>query len=143
MVRRCQRGMQSSNLDCTHKWMSSGVAFYRLPCAARMVERHGALDAIIALGQHTRSDDVKRGMQALSLRSTDGWTTSGVVCHHHPLTTHTIGLRRAWHAIIALGKHTQSDNVGRGILLSPFERINDRTTSRMACYRRSSTTHMV
>ena len=109
--------------------MTLGVANYNLYCAAHTVERHGALDAIIALGQHTRSDDVWRGMPAWSLSSTHGRTTLSVAFHHLPWTAHTIGLRwvwhsiialgqhtlrqrRAWHPIIALGKHTQLDDIG-------------------------------
>ncbi|TMW88567.1 hypothetical protein EJD97_018386 [Solanum chilense] len=82
---------------------------------------------------HTQSDDVRRYMPSSNLGSTHGRTTSGVACN------------------IALAQHKQSDNVkhgnaiipwnahtvrcvGRGMLSSPLESIQDRTTSGVACY---------
>ena len=69
----------------------------------------------MAIGQHTQSDDVGRGMPSLPLGSTCGQITSGVTCHLHPWSAQTVGQRRAWHAIIALGKHTRSDYVTHAI----------------------------
>ena len=108
--------------------MTLGVANYNLYCAAHTVERHGALDAIIALGQHTRSDDVWRGMPAWSLSSTHGRTTLSVAFHHLPWTAHMIGLVGCGMPSSPLGS-THLDNVGRGIPSLPLESIHDWTTS--------------
>ena len=51
-------GMPSSPLDGTHGRTTSSVAFPYGPWATYIVERHGALHAIIAHGQNIRSDDV-------------------------------------------------------------------------------------
>ena len=46
----------------------------------------------------------------------------------------TFGRRRAWHAIIALGWETWSNDVERGIPSTPKESTQERTTSSVACY---------
>ena len=61
-----------------------------------------------------------------------GWTTSGVACPHVPFVAHTFGRRQTWHTIIALIQHKLSENVGRGMLSSPLNRIHGRTTSSVA-----------
>ena len=53
--------------------------------------------------------------------------------HRNPWTPHTVGRSWAWHAIIALGKHTLSKELGRGILSSLFDRTYFQTTSHLAC----------
>uniref|UniRef100_A0A494G8J7 Uncharacterized protein n=1 Tax=Solanum lycopersicum TaxID=4081 RepID=A0A494G8J7_SOLLC len=50
-------------------------------------------------------------------------TTSGVACNTRPWAAHTVNLRRAWHYIIAFGKHTRSKDVRRGMLSSPLGSI--------------------
>ena len=67
--------------------------------------------AFIAIGQHTRLDDVWRDMTSSPLDNTYGGTTSGVLYHHYPWTTYTVGVRRAWYAIIALVQHIRSDDI--------------------------------
>ena len=47
----------------------------------------------------------------MPLDSSHGKTTSSMEFHHGPCTAHTVGLRQAWKAFIALGKHTWSWNV--------------------------------
>uniref|UniRef100_A0A494G8M1 Uncharacterized protein n=1 Tax=Solanum lycopersicum TaxID=4081 RepID=A0A494G8M1_SOLLC len=49
-------------------------------------------------------------MSSSPLCSTHGRTTSGVASHHCPCTAHTVERHQAWHAIIAFGKHTWSDD---------------------------------
>uniref|UniRef100_A0A494G8W0 Uncharacterized protein n=1 Tax=Solanum lycopersicum TaxID=4081 RepID=A0A494G8W0_SOLLC len=51
--------------------------------------------------------------------NTHGQTTSGVTCYHRLSTAHMVGLCRAWHDIIALGEHTRSNDIGRGMPSSP------------------------
>ena len=103
---RC--GIPSWTLDNTHGRTTSGVAFHQRLWAAHSVERHRGWHDIIAHGRQTRSNDVGRDMPSPPLESTHGWITSGVGCHHRPRTAHTVGRRRAWHDITALGLHAWS-----------------------------------
>ena len=54
--------MPSPPLDSTHGRKTSGVAFYYRLWAAYTVERRLVWHAIIAFGQHKRSNDVRRGI---------------------------------------------------------------------------------
>ena len=99
-----------------------------------MVERRRARHAIIAIRKHTRSNDVGRGMLSSPLGSTHGRTTSGVECHHRLWEAQTVEPRQAWQAITALGWHTLSNDVGRGMPSSPLGITHDRKTSGMTCH---------
>ena len=123
---------------CTHGWMTSRVACHHCLLTAHMSRKHRAWRAIIILGLDTRSNDVERGMASSrwiahmvlddvglgitssTLDSTHGRTMLGFACNHHPWTAHIVGLRRARHAIIALGKNTRSVDLG-GMLSSPLD----------------------
>ena len=70
-------------------------------------------------------------------------TTSGVACHHRLWAAPTIGRRRAWHAIIAFGQHTQSNEVGCGMPSSSFGSIDGSTASGVACNHRLWPAHTV
>uniref|UniRef100_A0A494G8N1 Uncharacterized protein n=1 Tax=Solanum lycopersicum TaxID=4081 RepID=A0A494G8N1_SOLLC len=119
-------GMPSSPLGSTHDRMTSGVACHHSPRTANTVEQRRAWNAIIAFRQHTRSNNVGRGMPSWPLDTTHGRTksgtsshsrtASGVACHHRPWTGNAVERHRAWHAINALGQHTQKDDVGRAII---------------------------
>ena len=61
-------------------------------------------------------------------------TTSGVTCHHRLWTAHKVERRRAWHAIIAFGQHTQLNDVGRGMTSLPLDSTHGRTTLGVACH---------
>ena len=125
-------GMTSLLLDSTHGRTTSGVACHHHLWKAQKVGRCRPRHAIVAFGQHTRSNYVERGMPSSHLGSTNGRTTSGVACHHHLWEAHTVKRRRAWHAIIALRQHTQSNDVERGFPLSPLDSTHGRTTSGVA-----------
>ena len=117
--------------------------------------------AIIAFGKHTqsndvgrgmpssplgstkRSNDVERGMQSSPLGSTHGRMTSGVASHHRLLTAHTVEQRQAWHAIIAFGQHTLSNDVGRERTSPPLDDTLGRMTSGVACRHRLRAVHTV
>ena len=99
--------------------------------------------ATIAFGQHTWSNDVGRGMPPSPLGSTNSQTTSGVACHHRPWTTCTVGRRRAWNDITALGQYTRSDYVGRGMTSPPLDSTHSRTTSGVAFHHRLWAAHTV
>ena len=109
----------SHRLWATHTVIPSGMACHHRLWAARMVRRRRARHDITTLGQHTRSNDVRHGMTSLlfdNTRSdyvghgitslpfdiTHGRTTSGVACPYCLWAAHTVELRWAWHAIIAL-----------------------------------------
>ena len=97
------------SLGSTHGGTTSGVACHHRLWEAHRIERCQAMHAIIALGQHTRSGDVGRGITSPPLDNTHGrqcraWhdditalgqnirsPTSGVARHHRPWTTHTVG----------------------------------------------------
>ena len=80
---------------------------------------------ITALGKHTRSNDVRRGMKS-------------------PLwTAHTVERCHAWHFIIAYGQQTRSNNVGCGMTSPPLDSTHGRTTSGVTCHHRLWTAHTV
>ena len=106
-------------------------------------QRRWAWHAIIAFEQHTRSNDVRRGMTSPPLGSKHGKTTSSLTCHHHLWAAHTVELHRAWHAIIAFGKHKRSNDVGRGITSPPLDSTHGRITSGVTCHYLLLTAHFV
>ena len=55
--------------------------------------------------------------------------TLGMGCHHRLFTTYMVGRDRACYAIIAMGKHNWSDDVGRDMPSLPFDNTHDGTTS--------------
>ena len=114
-----------------------GQAASAKACAER------AWTAKYAFGQHTRSNDVGRGMSSSPLGSTHVRATSGVACHHRLWAAHTVERRRAWHATIAFGQHTRSSDVGRGMPSSPLGSTHGRTTSGVACHHRLWAAHTV
>ena len=125
--------MTSPPLDSTHGQMTSGVACHHRLWTAYTVEWRRMWHAIIAFGQHTGSNNVRSGMPSSTLGNKNGrtlsdvachhrrWTSShsrtvsGVACHHRLWTPHTVKRRRAWHAIIAFGKHKRSKDVACGV----------------------------
>ena len=109
------RGMPSLPLGSIDGRTASCVACYRRLLPAHTVERRRAWHVIIAFGQHTQSNDVRRFMQSSPLEGKHGRTTFGVACNHRPLTANTVERRRASHAIIALGQHRRSVVVERAM----------------------------
>ena len=122
---------------------TSGVDGHHRPWTAQTVDNvgHGitsppldnkharqrrAWHGITSLGLHTRSNNVGRGMQSSPMGSTDNRTATGIACHHRPWTANTIEQRQAWHAIIALGQHTRSDDVGHGMTSPHLENTHGR-----------------
>ena len=93
--------------------------------------------------------------------STHDRMTSGVACHHrlwaaqtverrqalHPIIAielaHTVGWRRAWHAIIALGRQTRSNDVRRDMLSPPLDNRHGQTSSGVSCHHRLWAAHTV
>ena len=61
-----------------------------------------------------------------------GRTTSGVARHHRLWEAHTVERRRAWHAIIALGRQTRSNDVWLDMPSPSLDIRHDRTTSDVA-----------
>ena len=122
------RGMLSPSLGRTHGQSTSSVAEHHFSWTAHKVERRRAWHAIIAFGQHTWSNIVGHGITSPPLDSTHGRTTSGVTCHHRLLTAHSVERRQVWHAIIAVGQHTWSNNVRCGMTSSPLDCTHGQTT---------------
>ena len=113
--------MLSSPFESTHDRTTSGMACPHGCLEAQMVRRRRALDANISLRQKTRSDDVDRGMPSSPFDGLHSKTMSVVACHNIPWEAHTVGQCRVWHPINTLGNHPRSNDIGRGILSSPYE----------------------
>ena len=126
------RGMPSKPLDDKHGRTTSGMTCHHRLWIAHTVERCRVCLYITALGLHAWSNDVRRGMTSPPLDSTHDRMTSGEACHHRLWAAHTVGLRRAWHDINALGQHTRSDDVGRGMKSPPLGNTHGQTTSGVA-----------
>ena len=109
------RGMPTSRLGSTHGRTISGMACQHRLWATHTVERRQAWHDITSFGQRTQSNNVGHDIPSPPLENTHGRTKSGVACHHHLWAAHTVELRRAWHAIIAFGKHKRSNDVGSGM----------------------------
>ena len=105
-------------LGSTYGRTTSGVECQHCLWAAHMVERRRAWHDNTAFGQHTRSNDVGRGMPSSPFGNTNGRTTFDVACHHRRWTS---SQSRAWHAIIALGCQTRSNDVRRGLTSPPLD----------------------
>ena len=118
-------GMKSPPLDCTHDRTMSGVTCHHHLWAAPSVERRLLWHVIIAVGQHTRLNDIVRGITSLPLDSTLGRQ------------------RLAWHEITAFGQHTRSNDIGHGIPSSPLGSTHGQTTSGLACHHRIWASRMV
>ena len=151
MVERRRAWQPSTPWDSTHGRTTSGVALHHHLWAAHTVELRRAWHAIIAFGQHKRSNDVERGMPSSPLGSTHGRTTSGMACHNRLKAAHTVERRRAWHDITAFGQHhgrttpgvtchhspwtaNTVDDIRRGMPSSPLGSRNGRTMSGVACH---------
>ena len=73
-----RRGMMSPPFESTHNRTTSGVACHKRVWTAQTVERRRAWHAIMAFGQHKRSNDVRRGMKSPPLDCMHGRTMSDV-----------------------------------------------------------------
>ena len=95
--------MTSPPLDSTHARTTSGVPCHHRLLEAHTIERRRAWHAIIAFGQHKRSNDIGHGIPSSPLDTMNGRTTSGVACHNHHWAAQMVERCRAWHAILSLG----------------------------------------
>ena len=57
-----------------------------------------------------------------------------MACHHRLLAAQTVERRQAWHAIIALGRQTRSNDVRRDMPSPPLDSTHGRTSSGVACH---------
>ena len=97
---------------------------------------------IIDLGHYTRSNDIGLHIPLSPLESTRSNDTD-VKCHHPLWTTQIVRRCKVWHAHMALGQHTRSDDIRRGMLSSPLGNICNQTTSGVACHHLSYVAHSV
>ena len=95
--------------------------------STQIVRRRPARHACMVLGQQTRSDDTKRGMQSSPLGKRCDHTTSGVACNHHSYAAHTIGQCWAGHPIIVL-ESIHNQTMWHSMLLSPLDLMHNLTT---------------
>ena len=107
-----------------------------LPLESTHGRQRRAWHYITSFRQHTWSDYVGCGMTSLLLDSTHGRTTSGVACHHRLWAAHTGEPHPAWHAIIALGRQTRSNDVRRDMPSPPLDSTHGQTTSGVTCHHR-------
>ena len=126
--------MTSSPLGSTHSRTTSGVACNYSPWTANTVERRRAWHAIIAFGQHTRSNDVGHDIASPLLYNTHSRTTLGMACHHRLWAAHTVERRRVLHAIFTFWLYRRSNDVRRDMPSPPLDSTHDRTTLGMACH---------
>ena len=83
--------MPSKSMNSTNGWMTSGVECHHGPLIGHTVGERRVWHEYLAIRLHTQTDNVGRGMPSLPFGNTNGWTTSGVVCHHGPLKEHMVG----------------------------------------------------
>ena len=135
--------MLSPPLDNKHSRKTSGVALHNRPWIARTIGRRQALHAITAFGQHTRLNDVGRGMTSPPLDGTHGRMTLGGSCHHRIWEAHTVERRWAWHDINAFNQHLWSNDIGRDIPSPPLDNTLSKMTSGVAYHHRRWIAHTV
>ncbi|TMW86553.1 hypothetical protein EJD97_021230 [Solanum chilense] len=144
--------MLSSPLGSTHDiverhWV---LEFYHSPWAAHMVERCRALNAIIALWNAHMVGLCRHGMPSSPLDNIHRRTT---------LIENTVELCWAWYDIMAIVRHTRSNDIGRFKPSFPFDSIHrvgrrwawhaiiafdiihGRKTLGVECYHRPRTAH--
>ena len=119
-------------LENTYSLTKLGMSCPRSLLTVHTVRLHWARHAIISLGQHTRSDDVRHGKSSLPLDNTHVWTTSCVAGHHHPWTSTVDGQCEAMQAIIVLGLHILTDDIEHGMPSLPLESAQGKITLGMA-----------
>ena len=79
-----------SPLDNTHSQMTSRMASHHHPWTSHTITQRGAWNAIIHLGQHTRSEYVRRGILSPPYVNTHSRMTSSVGSLHGSRATHTV-----------------------------------------------------
>ena len=131
--------MPSSPFGSTNGRTKSRVACHHSPLTANTVGRRQALNAITAFGNHTRSNDVGRGMTSSPLNRSYGQTT----CYHRLWTAHTVEKCRVWLYITALGLHAWSNDVGRGMTSPPLDSTHSRMMLGVACHHRLWEAHTI
>ncbi|TMW83261.1 hypothetical protein EJD97_002309, partial [Solanum chilense] len=122
------QGLTTSTVTCYHPPWAAHTVRRRQACHARMdlgQHKWSGWHAIIALGQHTRLDEVRRGMPSLSL------------------TTHMVGLLWPCHAIIAFEHPKRMNNVESLMPSLPLCSTPGRITSGMACHDHPWIAHMI
>ena len=84
MLRGCLAWHAISPLDSTYGRTTSSVACHHRHWRAHTITLRQAWHAIIALGQHTRLDDIGRGIPSSSLESIHDRTTLVMACYNQP-----------------------------------------------------------
>ena len=135
------RDIPSMTLSSTHVPMMLSVACHQRPRAAQTVLQCPVCHAInsfdITYGQSTSGVACHHCLWAKHL------VGSGVACNHIPWSTHTVEKSRAFHAIVAFGIHTNSDDVWNGMPACPLGSKHCQTISGKAFHHRLWTTDKV
>ena len=106
----------SSTLKRIHDQTMSIMAYYHLPMTEHMIGQRSALHANMALGKHTRSNDVGHSIPSFPLGSTRRQMMSDMTCHLCPWTAHMV------------------NGVRHGMPLLPFDNIHGKNTSGVSCH---------
>ena len=80
----------SSPLERIYDKTMSIMEHYHLPITEHMIGQRRALHANMALGKHTRSNDVGHSIQSYPLGSTHREMMSDMTCHLFPWTAHMV-----------------------------------------------------
>ena len=99
----------------SHSRTASGVAFLHRPLTEKGDRTTLGVACHHRLWEAHTVDVLGRGITSPPLDSTTGRTKLGVACNDRLWEAHMVEQRRAWHAIIALGWQTGSNNARRGM----------------------------
>ncbi|TMW81519.1 hypothetical protein EJD97_009164 [Solanum chilense] len=128
------RGMSSSPLESIHDGTPFLVAGNHHPWTAHTIgtlrwSTLGRTTSGVAChhlhSKANRWDYVGHCIPSSTLRNIRGRMTPGLTWLLLPWTTHMVGRRRAWYAIIALGKNTRTNYVGRDMPSWPLANTED------------------
>ena len=134
--------MESSPLGSTHGQTTLSVACHHCLKEAQMGKQRQAWHDITAFGQHTRLNNVTRGIPSSPIGSKHGRQRRA---WHDitPLGQHTRSAMSGVACITALGQHTRSDDVKRGIISPLLDSTQGRTMLGVARHHRLWTAHTI
>ena len=124
--------MPSWTLDNTPDQMISGVIIEIGQHI--MSDDVGCGNSIISFVLHTQMNNIGRGIPLSHLDCTHGKTTSGMAGQHSSWKTKTVGRRRAWPNITALGKHKRLNDFRNGMTSWPLDSTHNQTMSGIECH---------
>ena len=129
-------------LDFTHGRATSGLACLSTPWTTYTVGQCRSWITSYPLDiTHGRTTS---GMTCHHIPwTTHGQTKSSMSCHHRPWTAYKDGQCKTWRAIMVLGLHKGSDDVGSGIKSCHLESTYNSTTLGVVCHHISLIAHII